>query len=189
MRNSRRNHPTILHSFRRGNLSGREFTSPFQLGVKPRTSISPIAISCCRRNPKRLGRLGDRKPGEVSQLDQTSLEWVDLFEPLQHFVDNQNIERRFGSDDLDMFQFLPLEAAALSLTQFSTRLVDEYSPHRFGSGRKEMSAAIPSCGVLGIDESQVGLVDEGCRLQSLPRALLSQPMNRQPPKFVINQRQ
>jgi hypothetical protein len=52
-----------------------------------------------------------------------------------------------------------------------------------------MPAAIPLLRRFYADESQPGLVDQGRRLQRLPRFLLAQPDGRKFPQLVIHQRQ
>ena len=51
------------------------------------------------------------------------------------------------------------------------RPLDENAPHRQSGGGKEVTAALPLSGL--VRHAQVGLVDEGSRLQSLMRLALA----------------
>ena len=65
----------------------------------------------------------------------------------------------------------------------------ENASHGLGRGGKEMAATVPLLGLLDIDQPEVGLVDQGGRLQRLAGRLLGQLPRRQPPQFVVDQRQ
>ena len=52
-----------------------------------------------------------------------------------------------------------------------------------------MAAAVPVLGLVRIHQPQIRLVDQGRRLQRLPRLLLGQLRRRQLPQFVVDQRQ
>jgi hypothetical protein len=52
-----------------------------------------------------------------------------------------------------------------------------------------MAAAIPVLPFAVADQAEVRLVDQGRGLQRLPRFLVGQPLGRQLPQFVIDQRQ
>ena len=52
-----------------------------------------------------------------------------------------------------------------------------------------MSATIPALLLVGAEQSHVGLVDQGRRLQSLPRFLVCQPRGSQFAQLIIDQRQ
>jgi len=58
-----------------------------------------------------------------------------------------------------------------------------------GSRGKEVAAAVPLLDLLHVHQADVGLMDQGRRLQRLARLFLSELRGRQPPQLVIDQRQ
>ena len=54
-------------------------------------------------------------------------------------------------------------------------------------GREEVTAAGPVLGLLTRDQPEVGLVDQGSRLQGLPGVLLGQPGGGQLAQFLVDQ--
>ena len=88
--------------------------------------------------------------------------------------------------------FIEIDAAPLAAVLFpalAASLFNEYPPHGLGRRREEVPAAVPALDVLCVYQPQIRLVDEGRRLEGLARFLLSQPLRRQLPQLIVNQRQ
>ena len=103
----------------------------------------------------------------------------------------EQIIRGHGTFDRQITGQLDLVIFAAMLDSiFSSRDFDQDPAHRFGGSAEEMSAAIPVVGRLFssgvLYESQIGFVDKGGRLQSLPWPFVSEPCLRQFTKLVID---
>jgi hypothetical protein len=68
-----------------------------------------------------------------------------------------------------------------------TRMIDKEPPHQLGCNAKEVRAVLP-LDVLLPDQLQVGLVNEGCRLQRMAGPLAREISLRQPLQLVIHDR-
>src|SRR5262249_48110865 len=68
-------------------------------------------------------------------------------------------------------------------------VVDEDAAHGLGGGGEEVAAAVPVLGLLAADQSEVGIVDEGGRLEGLPGPLLGQSCRGESAQFVVDQGQ
>jgi hypothetical protein len=124
--------------------------------------------------------LGVGKSSKVTQLDQGRLPRVLRFQPVQRFVQSQDIHARAlgGWFDLNKFEAIPVAPGLL--TMFVTRNLDQNPPHRFRCGGKEMATRIPVLSLLDIHEPDVGVMDQRRRLQRLARLLVCELRSRQP---------
>src|SRR5262249_71798 len=68
-------------------------------------------------------------------------------------------------------------------------VLDQDAPHRLGRGGKEMTAIVPARFLPVADQAQVGFVNQGRRLQRLPRLFLGQLLGGQLAQLVVDQRQ
>ena len=73
--------------------------------------------------------------------------------------------------------------------RLASRLLDQDAAHRLGGRGEEMAAPVPARGRTRPDEPEVGLVNQGRRLQRLAGPLVRQPLGGQPAQFVVDQRQ
>jgi hypothetical protein len=79
-------------------------------------------------------------------------------------------------------------AAAGLRPRLAPRLFDQDVAHRAGGGEEEMLPAFP--GHLAVaGDPQIGLVDQGRRLEGLARRLVGELLARQTAQFVVDQRQ
>jgi len=76
----------------------------------------------------------------------------------------------------------PLDAAPL------TGVLDQHPAHRLGGGHVEMRSVLPG-DLLGADETEVGLVDQGGRLQRVVTPLLRHLLPGRRPELIVDQRQ
>ena len=82
-----------------------------------------------------------------------------------------------------------MNRAAVLFGLFAACGIDEDAAHRFGRGGKEVSPAGPRVVRRATDEPDVGLVDEGGRLERLAGLLDGQSLRRQFPQFVVDERE
>src|SRR5580700_8076331 len=71
----------------------------------------------------------------------------------------------------------------------AARVFDEDSSHGLGRRGKEVPTPCPLPRLGYLDEPQIGLMDQGRRIESLPRSLLSHSLRRQLAQFVVDERQ
>lgn len=105
-------------------------------------------------------------------------------------MDGKNPLRLLASDWIGL-SFIDVEAhavAALAFGSLAPRLIHENPPHGFCGCGKEVPPGIPILGLVYIDETNVGIVDQCCCLQSLPRILVGQFSCRKFSQFIIDQR-
>ena len=90
------------------------------------------------------------------------------------------------------FDVVEIDAVAFTAS-FGTLLVacaiEENPPHRLGSGGKEVASTVPFPGFVHIHKPDVGLMNQGRRLECLARLFLGQLGRRQLPQLVVDQRQ
>jgi hypothetical protein len=79
----------------------------------------------------------------------------------------------------------PLPASAFGRLM-AARLFDENAADRLGRGGEEVTAALE---LLIADESQIGFVNEGRRVERLARLLAGEPVRRELAELVVDERQ
>ena len=83
-------------------------------------------------------------------------------------VDGEKLIRWGGGGDIDGIDVEFLELAPPLFASFLSRAIHEDAPHRFGSGSKEMAAAVPVLGLFHIDQPDICVMHQCGRLQGLP---------------------
>src|SRR5262249_34666889 len=83
----------------------------------------------------------------------------------------------------------PPPSAAMLLPPPAPGVFDENPAHRLRGGREEMGTTVPVLHRLGIDEAEIGFMDEGRGLERLPGLFAGQPLRREPAQLVVDQRQ
>jgi hypothetical protein len=68
-----------------------------------------------------------------------------------------------------------------------SRGIDQNSPHRLGSGGKEVAATVPVSNSVCVHQAQIRLVHQSRRLKRLSGLLLGQLLRRQFPKFIVDE--
>lgn len=157
--------------------------------MKPGACVSPVSLGGSKGNGQGVGGLGHRQPGKKSQFHKLRRGRVDLFQPVQGVVQRQQLIRAIVGSNGQLIEIQPLGTTPVPITSFPPRIFDENSPHCFRRGGKEVPAAIPVRGLLDVHQPDVGCVHERGSLKRLSRLLVYQPLRRQPPQFIVNQRQ
>jgi hypothetical protein len=142
-----------------------------------------------RGNAEAPGGLFDRKAGVKPQLHQLRLGRIFLCERLKSFV---QIKKIIGGDlreDVDLPEFDSPAVAAAFDAVLAAGVLDEDPPHGFGGGGKEMAPPVPAWLIAAADKAQVRFMDEGRGLEGLTGRLVRQPVGRQVPQLLINERE
>src|SRR5262249_10932909 len=114
-----------------------------QLFMEPGAGVSPVTVGGCDRNPQGLGCLRNREPAEIPEFDQLRLGRIDPLEPLQRFIDGQQLVVRSRGGCFEPFEGTPLGLASAPLTVAPPGAVDQHAAHCFRSRGEEMAAAVP----------------------------------------------
>jgi hypothetical protein len=64
--------------------------------------------------------------------------------------------------------------------------IDQHAAHDPGCHGKEVLSVVP-LDALDVDESQIGLVDEGGWLERVSTALMAHVLTRDPPQFLVHE--
>jgi hypothetical protein len=164
---------------RRAEGAGAGRVSPtlvtLELPAQPAPRHRPLARDGRRRDAERGGRLVERQPGEVAQLDEARLVGVDGGEPLERLVEGDHVHVALGdrAGGVDVAQRHGLRAAAALGRLPRARGVDEHLAHAPRGHAEELRAALEARRPL-VDEAQVRLVDERRGLERVPRRLALQ---------------
>jgi len=162
---------------------------PFFSGIRPgHGGVQPGAVGCSRRDAQALGRLLERQPGEEPHLHQLGLDGVVLGELLQGLVQGQDFLCGAAGQQGVEVGGVALPAAAALETALAPRLLDQDAAHGRGGRGEEMAAPVPVGRRARPDEPEVGLVNQGGRLQGLAGLLVREPLGGQPAQFVVDQR-
>ncbi len=83
-------------------------------------------------------------------------------------ADSDQVETVGAGRFLDVVGRLPLISTAMLEACLAAGRFNENAPHRFGGRGKEVAARVPLLSLLDIDEANVGVMHQRCRLQGLP---------------------
>ena len=133
--------------------------------MQPDPSGLPVTLDGRGRAVERIRGLLDREPAEIAQLHDARLLGIELFEVREGGVEAYDIEVRAVLRNVDAGERHPDAAVALGSVA-SPRVIDEDIAHEPRDDADEMSAVLPvhACDTA---QPQVGLVDEGGRLQGV----------------------
>ncbi len=127
-------------------------------------------------------------PPKVAQLHYPGLARVQRGQAVERAMQRHHVQVGDGPDVGHTAQRDSLGAAAALGRQVAARVIDQHSPHGLGRNGEEMPAARP-LDVTLIDQPQIGLVHEGCRLQGVPLAFAAHVRPGQTVKFVLDRGQ
>ena len=157
--------------------------------MQPGAREGPLVLDRRRRQLHRGGGFLDGQAGEIAQQHDARLRGIDLLEPRQRLVDGEDVgqdrrqRRRLG------IQLDPLLLAAMLDAAVVPGALDEDAAHGDRRGGEEVSAPVPPAIGAVAGQPQVGLVDEGGRLQREAGRLARDPRPRQPAQLVVDLRQ
>src|SRR2546426_6228050 len=102
-------------------------------------------------------------------------------------VERQQVSRFLGGVLQCFFELHSHAAAAAFRSDFGARMVDKNLAHDRGGEIKEVRLVLPVRDG-SIDESNIGLVNQGRRLEREAGRLVAQKAARQTPQFPVNKR-
>lgn len=172
---------TDSSSARKGWLAGSQ--SP----VEPGFRHSPFAFDRGCRDPQRFGRLGDVKPGEVSEFHDVALPGVDGGEGFERLIEGKHVHARRLSGVRDVLQTHHGGAAAAFTGMLPARVVNEDLAHQLRRHRKKVCPVLQRQPV-HIYESQVDLVHERRRLEGMPGKFALEMTARHAAQLVVHER-
>ena len=159
--------------------------------VKVGAGVGPEAFGRSRGEAQDLGRLGNGQSGEVTELDQAGRVGVFGGQPGESLVEIEQVERvgRHDGSELEPFESLPPASATMPPGLLAAGVLDEDPPHGLGGGGEEVAATVPWSGWLAADQAEIGLVDQGGRLERLAGPLLGQPPGGKLAQLVVDHRE
>src|SRR5262245_54630660 len=164
---------------------------PADLAPEPGPGVAPQPVRAGPGHAEGLGGVLDRQPGEKVQLHDAGGLGVLGGEPGQGLVEGEDLLGRRADRDVLVVELDPLPVPAVPEAALAAGTLDEDAAHGLGGGGEELAAAGPAGprrpGLAG--EPQVGLVDQGGRLEGVARALAGQAVGGQPPQFVVDERE
>ena len=129
--------------------------------------MPPVAVDRAHRLAEDAGRLLHAQPGEVAEHDDLRQVRLLGLELLDRLVQRQQVVGRRLDEGHPFGQLDAPALAAVLVTGLAARLLDEDLAHGPRRGAEEVAPALPA-GILVADQPQVGLVDQGGRLERLP---------------------
>ena len=144
-----------------------------QFPMEPGPGVTPMPLCGYRRDAKQRRRFFMAETSKESELNDLCHGGILAGQFLQGFVECDHVVLRNITHDLDVLQAFLRQVASSLDPPLLAGLVDEDSSHRFGCGEKEMPPALPWPGLVSIHKPQIGLVNEGCGLESVTGRLLA----------------
>ena len=146
-----------------------------QLGQEPGPRVSPPGIRGPGGDAEHLRGLLEGQAAELAQLHQLGRLGIGGRKPGQGLVEGQQFVGHFrGGEPLGIKVQQMRVIAAVFEAFLAAGVLDEDAVHGLGRRREEMAATVPGPWLLGVDQAQVGFVDQGRCLQRLTGLLLSQ---------------
>ena len=105
-----------------------------EFSKKPGPSKRPIAIGGRGRDAQGVGGLFERESREITQFDELRFTWLQFGEPLECFIESEQIFGTLRSGELLRGEVRPVAAAAALLSPPLPRAIDKYAAH--GSRRR-----------------------------------------------------
>jgi hypothetical protein len=97
---------------------------------------------------------------------------INFVESFQCLMDREQVHRWLRRCDLLGFDRPALPIPPSALRQVSPGLIDEDAPHGLSRRGKEVAATVPVLGFLGLDQPEVGFMNESGGLESLAGGFL-----------------
>jgi len=157
--------------------------------TKPGTGIGPLLASQVDGDPQGGRDLLVAQAGELAELDHPSGKRVFLGQPHKGLVQDKEFVVRVRFSGRLVVKFNAAKAAASLPPRLVTGRFNQDPAHRLGGGGKEMAATVPVLDHVGIDQSDIGLVDQGGGLERVARFLPRQLLTGELAEFLIDQGQ
>jgi len=155
--------------------------------AEPRARGVPIIDYGADRHAERLGCLFDAKTAEEAQLNHLAGPGVHRRESRQRIFEREDVHEWFWRRDVQALERRGVHAAATFAGASRTRGVHQDPPHHFRCGREEVGAILPADDA-PVEEPDVGLLHEVCRLPPIGLALARQHPPGHAAKFEAHER-
>jgi len=142
-----------------------ERTLTGQLPVQPNLGGAPVAPDRDRRDLEHLRRLVDGEAAEKAQFDDLGFSSVDARELVQSIIEGDEVDGRVVAHDGGFVQRDVLHTAP-TFEIVPSRALHEDATHQLRRDGEEVRPILPPHPLV-IDETNVGLVDERGRLQTV----------------------
>jgi len=155
--------------------------------MQPRLREVPVPDDGKRRDVQNAGGLFNAQAAEEAQFDDFALPGVQLREPVQGFVEREQIRSAVRRANNVFFQRYRPDAASPLLIATRAGMVDKNAAHDLRSDAIKVRPIFPPR-VFPIRQAQVSLVDQGSCLECVLGILASHGPAGQPAQLCINQR-
>lgn len=163
---------------------------PRQQCLEADPRVGPVFVGGRAGDADCLGSVLDGQTGKIVELNQSSGLWILGGQTGQGFIDVEQLLSRRGETDINGVEWDTSTPAAALVGLLASGLIHEDAAHGFGRGGEEMAAAVPLLLLLVVaHEPQISFVNQGGSLECLPGRLPGQPMRRQLPQLLIDERQ
>ncbi len=159
-----------------------------KLPEQPGPGKRPVALGSPAHDAQSHCGLVEREPGKEPKLDELGAAGVDPGQSAKGFIQVDKIIGRpvVGHECVEIDR--PPLPAATALEPFAIAgTIQQDPPHRLGRRREKVPATLPALALIRADDSQIGLMHERRRLESLTGLLVCQTPRRQPPELVVHQ--
>src|SRR5688572_23811330 len=161
--------------------------SSCELVAEPRARGVPITDHSADRYAERLGRLFDAEPAEEAQLNHLAGPGVHRREGRQRIFEREDVHEWFWRRGVSALERRGVDAAAAFDGAPATRGVHRPPPHHPRGGREEVGAILPAYDA-PVEEPDVGLLHEVCRLPPIGLPLTRQHPPGHAAKFEAHER-
>ena len=158
-----------------------------ELVAEPRARGVPVIDYGADRHAERLGRLFDAETAEEAQLNDLAGPGVDSREGRQGIFERKDVHEQFWRRDVHALERGGGHAATTFDGASGTRGVHQYPPHHPRRGREEVGPVLPSDDA-PVEEPNVGLLHEVCRLPPIGLTLARQHPPCHAAKFEVHER-
>jgi len=143
---------------------------PAQFTGQPGLRQTPVPQHALLRDLQNGSRLLHAQPPEEAQFHHARLARIDLGERIERLVHSHDIRVRFRRGHPSLLQRDPGSAAAALGGLAGAGMVHQDAAHDLGAGGQEMRTVVP-VGPPGVDQPQVGFIDERRGLECVARRL------------------
>ena len=129
--------------------------------------------------------LFEREPAEEPKLRNLRVARVECRQPRERRVEIQEIDIARMAPHVGFIEIEPVPSSRPLLHLPGAGVIDQDAAHQLGRHREEVRTVLPHGAPL-IDETEIGLVHEGRRLQRVVRALAPKAQGGAPPQLAVD---
>src|SRR5262249_40131452 len=145
---------------------------PSQLAMQPGAGEGPVAFGGAQRQAERGRNFRQRQTSEVAQFYDLSGQGIRLLEAIQGVAQVDQVVPRFVTNPDHLFQVHATLPTPMPDSPLAPGVLDENAAHGLGRRSEEMAAPVPALPLVDAEQTQVGFMNEGRRLERLARLFL-----------------